>query len=157
MCIRDRALRAAQQWVNQEGWDVAGEANAIDANGANVDLRVPTDVDGRALTWDDVQRQLAKGAGTTPDGNGGPAGVDEAAVLADFSLDKLDPTQRVFADRVLLWGRDLVSAYKHNQSLGSQKKGKKQEFKRVPLLRIYLGGSAGSGTVSYTHLTLPTN
>jgi hypothetical protein len=39
----------------------------------------------------------------------------------------------------------LVSAYKHNQSLGSQKKGKKQEFKRVPLLRICLGGSAGSG------------
>jgi hypothetical protein len=84
-----QALRAAQQWVNQEGWDVAGEANAIDAHGATVDLRVPTDAEGHALTWDDVQRQLSKGAGTAPAGDGGAACVDEAAVLADFVLDNL--------------------------------------------------------------------
>ena len=57
-----------------------------------------------------------------------------------FALDKLDPTQRVFADRVLAWGRDLVSAYKHTDTVRDRKK-----LKRVPLLRCYLGGSAGSG------------
>ena len=75
--------------------------------------------------------------------------MDEAVVMADYSLDKLDPTQRVFADRVLAWGRDLVSAYNHNASVRNQKKkekkGKGQKLRRVPLLRTYLGGSAGSG------------
>ena len=37
--------------------------------------------------------------------------VDEVKVLADFSLDKLDPTQRVFADRVLKWGDELVDVH----------------------------------------------
>ena len=60
--------------------------------------------------------------------------------MRDFSLDKLDPTQRVFADRVLAWGKELVSAYKHNATVRDRKK-----LKRVPVLRSYLGGSAGSG------------
>ena len=60
--------------------------------------------------------------------------------MRDFALDKLDPTQRVFADRVLTWGRELVKAYKHNATVRDPRK-----LKRVPLLRSYLGGSAGSG------------
>ena len=135
-----QALRAAQQWVNQEGWDAAGEAKAVDANGADVDLRVPTDAEGRPLTWGDVQRQLAKGAGMASDESALAAAVVEEEVLRDFALEKLDPTQRVFADRVLAWGRDLVSAYKHNATARDRRK-----LKRVPLLRSYLGGSAGSG------------
>ena len=45
-----QALRAAQQWVNQEGWDAAGEAKAVDSSGVDVDLRAPTDAEGRPLT-----------------------------------------------------------------------------------------------------------
>ena len=41
-----QALRAAKQWVNQEGWDAAGEAVAVAADGASVDLRVPIDAKG---------------------------------------------------------------------------------------------------------------
>ena len=100
-----QALRAAQQWVNQEGWDAAGEAKAVDASGADVDLRVPTDAEGRPLTWGDVQRQLAKGAGMASDESALAAAVVEEEVVRDFALEKLDPTQRVFADRVLAWGR----------------------------------------------------
>ena len=44
-----QALRAAQHWVNQEGWDAAGEAKAVDSNGADIDLRAPTDDEGRSL------------------------------------------------------------------------------------------------------------
>ena len=131
-----QALRAVQHWVNQEGWDAAGEAKAMGSNGANVDLRAPMDAEGRSLTWGDVQRLLAKG----DDGMAVTAVVVEEEVLRDFALDKLDPTQRVFADRVLIWGRGLVSAYKHNATVRDRRK-----LKRVPLLRSYLGGSAGSG------------
>ena len=41
-----QALRAVQQWVNQEGWDAEGEAKAVNSNGADVDLRTPTDAEG---------------------------------------------------------------------------------------------------------------
>ena len=41
-----QALRAAQHWVNQEGWDAAGEAKAVDSNGAVIDLCAPTDDEG---------------------------------------------------------------------------------------------------------------
>ena len=133
-----QALRAAQHWVNQEGWGAAGEAKAADSNGADIDLRAPSDAEGRSLTWKDVQRQMAKGDGTASDGSDSSAVVKEAHVLRDFPLDKLDPTQRVFADRVLAWGRDLVSAYKHNDTVRDRRK-----LKVVPLLRSFLGGSAG--------------
>ena len=95
---------------------------------------------GAPLTWGDVQRKLAKGAGTAPGETALAAAVVEEEVVRDFALDKLDPTQRVFADRVLAWGKDLVCAYKHNATVKDRKK-----LKRVPLLRSYLGGSAGSG------------
>ena len=91
------------------------------------------------MTWGDVQRQLAKGAGTASNETTHTAVLEEE-VLRDFAFDKLDPTQRVFADRVLAWGRDLVRAYKHNATVRDRRK-----LKRVPLLRSYLGGSAGSG------------
>ena len=106
-----QALRSAQQWVNPEGWDAAGEANAVDSSGADVDLRAPTDAEGRPLTWGDVQRQLAKGAGMASDESALTAAVVEEDVMRDFALEKLDPTQRVFADRVLAWGRDLLSFF----------------------------------------------
>ena len=88
-----QALRAAQQWVNQEGWDAAGEAKAVDASGADVDLRVPTDAEGRPLTWGDVQRQLAKGGGMASDESALAAAVVEEEVVRDFALEKLDPTR----------------------------------------------------------------
>ena len=135
-----QALRAAQQWVHQEGWDAAGEAKAVDSSGADVDLRAPTDAEGRPLTWGDVQRQLAKGEGMASDERALTAAVVEEDVMRDFALEKLDPTQRVFADRVLAWGRGLVSAFNHNAKVRDRRKQK-----RVPLMRAYLGGSAGSG------------
>ena len=49
----------------------------------------------------------------------------------------LDPTQRVFADRVLAWAAEVVSAYKAVRSTGKNHP--------IPILRTWLGGSAGSG------------
>ena len=80
-----------QQWVNQKGWDHASERMAASPNTKKeVDLR---------LDWEDVARMLAAGA----EGNRSKkvSTLDKDVVSADYSLDALDPTQRVFADRVL--------------------------------------------------------
>ena len=100
----------------------------MNSNGADVDLR---------LDWEAVRCKLAKGAaGEARDA----ALVDKDAVERDYALDALDPVQRVFADRVLTWGRALVAVYKKNKQTKNQR-----NVKRPPLLRTYLGGSAGSG------------
>ena len=135
-----QALRGAQQWVNQEGWDAAGEAIVLDSSGAEIDLRALKDAEGCSLNWGDVRRQMARGAGLASDESAVTAAVVEEEVMRDFALDKLDPTQRVFADRGLAWGRALARAYKHNANVRDHKK-----MKSVPLLRSYLCGSAGSG------------
>ena len=90
-------LRAAQQWVNQEGWDAAGEGVVWSQTGEEIDLR---------LDWEEVKRKLAKGCGAGGDANA--ESVEEEAVLRDYPLDKLDPTQRVFADRVLAWAAEVA-------------------------------------------------
>ncbi len=62
-----RESRAAQHWINQEGWDAAGEGRATSpTSGREIDLR---------LDWDDVKRKLAKGAGTDIDAS--PSRVNE--------------------------------------------------------------------------------
>ena len=96
-------LRAARQWVNQEGWDAEGEGHALDDSGADVNLR---------LDWDEVRRQLAKGTSNEPDST---MRVDQEVVERDWPLEALDPVQRVFVDRVIAWGRELVAVYKANQ------------------------------------------
>ena len=53
------------------------------------------------------------------------------------SLEELDPTQRAFADRVLAWAREVIVAYKEVRATGAPQ--------RMPLLRSWLCGSAGSG------------
>ena len=135
-----QALRAAHQWVNMEGWDAAREAKVVDSRGAEVDLRTPRDTEGRPLSWVDVQHQLAKGAGTGSNESAFITAIVENKVLQDFPLNKLDPTQQVFVKRVLGWGQELVNTYKHNKNVMDLR-----NLKRVPLLRSYLGGSAGSG------------
>ena len=124
-------LRVAEHWVNQEGWDSAVEGVAFSRKGGrDVDLR---------LDWDDVKRKLAHGAG----GEGASTlrqstGIlDEAEILRDYPLDALDPVQRVFVDRVLAWAREVVAVYKQVHATGV--------FRNVPVLRSFLGGSAGSG------------
>ena len=97
-------IRAAQQWVNQEGWDAASEGRAMSRTGKEIDLR---------LDWTDVKMKLAKGVG--PDDDANPVRVNENSVLRDYALDKLDPVQRAFADRVLAWAVELVAAYKKNK------------------------------------------
>ena len=67
----------------------------------------------------------------------GVASVDEESVLRDYPLQRLDPTQRAFAERVLAWAGDVATVYEEVHRTG--------QFKAVPLLRSYLGGSAGSG------------
>ena len=120
-------LRAAQQWVNQEGWDMEEEAVAYSpAAGKNISLR---------LDWDDVKRKLDAGA----DGRDQAASacVDRSVVMTDFPLDRLDPTQRVFADRVLQWVREVIVVYQKVSSTG--------QHHELPRMRAWLGGSAGSG------------
>ena len=57
--------------------------------------------------------------------------------MRDYDLDGLDPTQRVFADRVIDWAKEVVQAYTDVNSSGRRRD--------IPLLRSWLGGSAGSG------------
>ena len=120
-------LQAAKHWINQEGWDAAGEGRAVSpSTGEEIDLR---------LDWAEVKRKLAAGAGQ--DATTGPARLDEEVVHRDYALDKLDPTQRVFADRVLAWAAEVARIY-----LEVSATGKRQQ---LPKLRLWLGGSAGSG------------
>ena len=100
-------LRVAQHWINQEGWDTASEVRTISKNsGAVVDLR---------LDWGAVKKTLTEGVGeeTECDINQ----VDEASVMRDYALDDLDPTQRVFADRVLKWGDAVADVYEAVKAL----------------------------------------
>ncbi len=118
-------LRAAQSWVNQEGWDPQGESFAASTEtGREVDLR---------LDWCRVQSVLDGGSSATSNA----AVVDEAVVLNDYSLEDLDPTQRVFANRVLAWAAELRDVYVRNRDKGTRDP--------PPLLRCFLCGSAGSG------------
>ena len=120
-------LRVAQHWINQEGWDVASEAHVLSKNtGEVIDLH---------LDWGAVQKTLADGHDEVEDS--ATSHVDEATVLSDYSLEKLDPTQRVFADRVLKWASKVADVYDKVRSDG--------RLRSVPLLRSFLGGSAGSG------------
>ena len=121
-------LRAAQHWVNQSGWNAAGEGRAVSsATGKEIDLR---------LDWDDVRKKLAKGSGAEI--NDAPALVDAERSAREYPLEDLDPTQRVFADRVLEWAAEVVRVYQRVASTGKWRL-------RVPRLRTWLGGSAGSG------------
>ena len=120
-------LRVAQRWVNQSGRDAAVEGRAMSAStGTEIDLR---------LDWGEVKRTLQQGAGS--DGSAVLPQLDEASVRRDYDLDALDPTQRAFADRVLRWVAEVVRVYKEVRDTGVQQD--------VPLLRSWLGGSAGSG------------
>ena len=120
-------LRVAQHWINQEGWDVASETHVLSKNTAQmIDLH---------LDWGVVQKTLAAGQNETDHSTS--SDVDETSVMRDFSLDKLDPTQRVFADRVLQWASEVADVYEKVKSDG--------RHRPVPLLRSFLGGSAGSG------------
>ena len=120
-------LRAAQHWINQEGWDVASEVRTISkSTGKVVDLR---------LDWGGVKEKLTEGLGETGESDTGQ--VDEATVLSDYSLDKLDPTQRVFADRVLGWVTAVAGVYEAVRRDG--------ERRPIPKIKLFLGGSAGSG------------
>ena len=120
-------LRVVQHWINQEGWDVASEVHVV-SKGTDkaIDLR---------LEWAKVKQTLAQGHGDTADSDTGQ--LDEATVLADFSLDKLDPTQRAFAVRVLKWADEIADVYEAVKGDG--------QHRPVPKLRTWLGGSAGSG------------
>ena len=80
-------LLAAKDWINKKGWDVASEALVVSpSSGKTIDLR---------LDWAMVEQKLKQGYGDLAVSDAGD--MDEVKVLSDFSLDKLDPTQRVFA------------------------------------------------------------
>ena len=118
-------LRAAQHWVNQEGWDVGSEGIAVCQDGTKLDLR---------LDWAEVKQKLAQGGAVS---HAGPIRVKEEVVLRDYALDGLDPTQRSFAERVLKWAKELVDVYKEIDRTGRPRP--------LPQLRTWLCGSAGSG------------
>ena len=100
-------LRVAQHWINQEGWDTASEVRTISKNsGAVVDLR---------LDWDAVKKALTEGVGEESECDINK--VDEAIVMRDYALDALDPTQRVFANRVLKWGAAVADVYEAVKAL----------------------------------------
>jgi len=120
-------LRVAQHWINQEGWDVASEARVPSKNsGELIDLR---------LDWAAVQRTL--GVGHDGVGDSDASRVDEAALLSDYSVEKLDPTQRAFVECVRKWAHKVADVYEKVRADG--------RHRSVPLLRSFLGGSAGSG------------
>ena len=134
-------LRGAQQWINQKGWDATAEGRAVSSKTGNViDLGKPRSPNTKKTTnWDEVHRELQKGneAELCTARDRFKDEKDVLATLTDYDLDDLDPTQRVFAERVLNWAREVVKAYKEVDGTG--KRGK------IPILRSWLGGSAGSG------------
>ena len=129
-------LRVVQHLINQKGWDAAAEGRAVSPKTSReINLR---------LDWGEVKRKLADGAGgegTTAgfqDSGATAAGCGEAArQIQDFPLERLDPTQRAFADRVLKWAKELVLTYKQILDDGVHRP--------LPLLRTWLAGSAGAG------------
>ena len=105
-------LQAAKHWINQHGWDAAGEGRAVSpSTGEEIDLR---------LDWADVKRKLAAGAGV--DASAGPERLDEDVVHRDYALEKLDPTQRVFAGLVLSWAAEVVRAYLEVRATGEHRR-----------------------------------
>jgi len=121
------SLRFAQPWINQKGWDHASEQKAVSARtGKEVDLQLDTE--------DVANKMVLEAEGNR---NKNAEVLTEATVHADYALDALDPTQRIFADRVLKWGDAIVKTYK-----SIEKDGKPRA---VPKVRSWLCGSAGSG------------
>jgi len=123
-------LRASQKWVNQPGWDAVSEGQAeCPVTGNVVNLR---------LDWAEVERKMNRDL----DGAVGKATAEkEDEVLRRYPLELLDPTQRAFANRVLAWGAELVEAYRRSvEAIAATGKPLK-----LPVLRTWLGGSAGSG------------
>ena len=84
------------------------------------------------LDWGEVKRKLSPESGSQHHQT-----LGERDVVEEYDLDKLDPTQRAFADRVLRWARELVQVYKQSKASGT--------WKSPPRLRTWLCGSAGSG------------
>ena len=97
-----------ESWINQEGWDADAEARAWSPKTERViDLR---------LDWGEVKRKLSPESGPQQH-----QPLLENDVSEEYDLDKLDPTQRAFANRVLRWARELVQVYKQNKSSGTWK------------------------------------
>jgi hypothetical protein len=125
------ALHHAQSRINPPGWDSHLEAFAIGANGEEVDLRKPMDASGKLYSWTEVKKILAQAD------EGSESMSSPGSEPVDYPLNNLDPTQRVFADRVLKWGTELVACYRESSHDG--------EPRDMPILRTWLCGSAGSG------------
>ena len=107
-CVYHARLRAAQHWVNQTGWDATGEGCAVSSStGKEINLR---------LDWTAVSQALARGGGV--DVEDALAILDPQEVAKDYPLERLDPIQRAFADRVLAWARELVNTYKRVMATG---------------------------------------
>ncbi len=64
----------------------------MDSRGHDIDLR---------LDLTALHRELANGACAEAEDRLASDHVDGDAVLRNYALDQLDPTQRVFADRVI--------------------------------------------------------
>ena len=124
-------LRAAAQWINPSHMDTDEEAYALDSGAHKVDLRCPLNAKGKIITWEEVKKMLSGDVDETREGAVGKGG------RKTYKLEDLDPTQRVFADRVLKWGTELINCYRTVENDGKPRD--------IPLLRTWLCGSAGSG------------
>jgi len=119
-------IQVARHWVNQEGWDVASETRVLSkSTGKVIDLH---------LDWGAVQKTLADGLDVAEDPD--TRYVDEATVLSEYPLDKLNHTQREFADRVLRWAGKVAEVY--------DKVGSDGRHRPVPVMRSFLRGTADS-------------
>ena len=123
------ALRSVAAWVNLPTHDAAEDAFAIGSDGLRINLREPT-IQGKHVDWKDVMKHLKEGNELKS------ADQNDFDVTA-YPLDTLDPTQRVFADRLLAWGQELVQCYLQVEKDGVPR--------NPPVLRTWLAGSAGSG------------
>ena len=87
------------------------------------------------LDWASAKQKL--NAGTEHDQETASVHLDRDAVEKEYPLDGLDPTQRVFATIVVDWIKETALTYERLRATGKQE--------RLPKLRCWLGGSAGSG------------
>ena len=125
------ALKSAHHWINPAHWAAEKESLAQNHLGQEVDLRIPRGRNGHPISWETVKKML-----------GDESNLRESCPEAQdsqrkYDLGKLDPTQRAFADRVLGWGAEVCGCYKDVEKDGVPR--------NLPILRMWLCGSAGSG------------
>ena len=93
------ALRAANWWINQEGWNAMGEGFAVGRTGEEINLR---------LDWDDVRQKLSRGTGGCGDA---ARGASTRKSCSRITLWTSSTPRSAFSPTACWPGSQTLSAY----------------------------------------------